>query len=162
MHQWYWSYQYPDFLNSDDEFIEFDSYLVPESDLEDGALNLMIDKLICFSSSANSPTGNITGNSNLPSVHDIIGDPLLSKLEAQYYTGRRDNIYARDLGPDRSLTRTERLELASRYEASGDTKYNLKTIKVGMFKGERHLVYGDNTTKAAPSRALIEVIRNSK
>ncbi len=40
-HQWYWSYQYPDFLNSDDEFIEFDSYLVPESDLEDGRLRLL-------------------------------------------------------------------------------------------------------------------------
>ena len=40
-HQWYWSYQYPDFLNMDDEFIEFDSYLVPESDLEDGALRML-------------------------------------------------------------------------------------------------------------------------
>ncbi len=33
-HQWYWSYQHTDFLNSDEEFIEFDSYLVPESDLD--------------------------------------------------------------------------------------------------------------------------------
>ena len=40
-HQWYWSYQYPDFLNSDNEFIEYDSYLVPESDLEDGALRML-------------------------------------------------------------------------------------------------------------------------
>lgn len=40
-HQWYWSYQYPDFLDQDDEFIEFDSYLVPESDLEDGALRML-------------------------------------------------------------------------------------------------------------------------
>ena len=40
-HQWYWSYMYPDFLNSDDEFIEFDSYLIPESDLEDGALRML-------------------------------------------------------------------------------------------------------------------------
>ena len=40
-HQWYWSYQYPDFLNNDDEFIEFDSYLVPESDLEYGGLRLL-------------------------------------------------------------------------------------------------------------------------
>jgi len=40
-HQWYWSYQYPDFLNSDGEFIEFDSYLVPESDLEEGALRML-------------------------------------------------------------------------------------------------------------------------
>ena len=40
-HQWYWSYQYPDFLTSDNEFIEFDSYLVPESDLQDGALRML-------------------------------------------------------------------------------------------------------------------------
>jgi len=40
-HQWYWSYQYPDFLDSNDEFIEFDSYIVPESDLEEGDLRLL-------------------------------------------------------------------------------------------------------------------------
>jgi len=40
-HQWYWSYEYPDFLNSDGDFIEFDSYLVPESDLEEGTLRML-------------------------------------------------------------------------------------------------------------------------
>jgi cytochrome c oxidase subunit II len=40
-HQWYWSYEYPDFSNSDNEIIEYDSYLVPESDLEEGALRLL-------------------------------------------------------------------------------------------------------------------------
>ena len=40
-HQWYWSYQYPDFLDNDDEFVEFDSYLVPESDLEKGQLRML-------------------------------------------------------------------------------------------------------------------------
>jgi len=40
-HQWYWSYEYPDFLNSDNDFIEFDSYLVPESDLEEGSLRML-------------------------------------------------------------------------------------------------------------------------
>ncbi len=40
-HQWYWSYQYPDFLNSDEEFIEFDSYIVPDSDLEEGTLRML-------------------------------------------------------------------------------------------------------------------------
>ena len=40
-HQWYWSYEYPDFLNSDGDFIEFDSYLVPESDLEKGSLRML-------------------------------------------------------------------------------------------------------------------------
>lgn len=40
-HQWYWSYQYCDFLNGDNEKIEFDSYLIPEEDLEDGALRML-------------------------------------------------------------------------------------------------------------------------
>jgi len=40
-HQWYWSYQYPDFLDSNDEFIEFDSYIVPESDLQEGTLRML-------------------------------------------------------------------------------------------------------------------------
>jgi len=40
-HQWYWSYQYPDFIDSNNEFIEFDSYIVPESDLEEGALRML-------------------------------------------------------------------------------------------------------------------------
>jgi cytochrome c oxidase subunit II len=40
-HQWYWSYQYPDFLNNDDDFIEFDSYIIPDSDLDDGALRML-------------------------------------------------------------------------------------------------------------------------
>ncbi len=39
-HQWYWRYQYPDFLDSGDDFIEFDSYLIPESDLEEGSLRM--------------------------------------------------------------------------------------------------------------------------
>ena len=40
-HQWYWSYEYPDFLSNDGDFIEYDSYLVPESDLENGALRML-------------------------------------------------------------------------------------------------------------------------
>ena len=40
-HQWYWSYQYPDFIDSNDDLIEFDSYIVPESDLEEGGLRML-------------------------------------------------------------------------------------------------------------------------
>jgi heme/copper-type cytochrome/quinol oxidase subunit 2 len=40
-HQWYWSYQYPDFVDSNEEFIEFDSYIVPDSDLEQGELRML-------------------------------------------------------------------------------------------------------------------------
>ncbi len=40
-HQWYWSYQYPDFLDSNNDLIEFDSYIIPDSDLEPGSLRLL-------------------------------------------------------------------------------------------------------------------------
>jgi len=40
-HQWYWTYQYSDFVNEDGDSIEFDSYMVPETDLEDGQLRLL-------------------------------------------------------------------------------------------------------------------------
>ena len=40
-HQWYWSYQYPDFTNTDEEYVEFDSYIIPESDLEKGKLRML-------------------------------------------------------------------------------------------------------------------------
>nr|YP_009192107.1 cytochrome c oxidase subunit II [Angaria neglecta]ALK03351.1 cytochrome c oxidase subunit II [Angaria neglecta] len=35
-HQWYWSYEYSDFLN-----VEFDSYMVPEDDLSTGQARLL-------------------------------------------------------------------------------------------------------------------------
>nr|YP_007507044.1 cytochrome c oxidase subunit 2 [Ceratocystis cacaofunesta]YP_009704183.1 cytochrome c oxidase subunit 2 [Ceratocystis fimbriata]YP_009710335.1 cytochrome c oxidase subunit 2 [Ceratocystis albifundus]AFO38090.1 cytochrome c oxidase subunit 2 [Ceratocystis cacaofunesta]QEN73746.1 cytochrome c oxidase subunit 2 [Ceratocystis fimbriata]QFX74837.1 cytochrome c oxidase subunit 2 [Ceratocystis albifundus] len=40
-HQWYWSYQYPDFLDPNGDFIEFDSYIVPQSDLNEGDLRML-------------------------------------------------------------------------------------------------------------------------
>jgi heme/copper-type cytochrome/quinol oxidase subunit 2 len=40
-HQWYWSYQYSDFLNSDNDNIEFDSYIIPDSDLTEGTLRML-------------------------------------------------------------------------------------------------------------------------
>lgn len=35
-HQWYWRYEYTDFLN-----LEFDSYIIPTEDLEDGQFRLL-------------------------------------------------------------------------------------------------------------------------
>jgi cytochrome c oxidase subunit II len=40
-HQWYWSYEYPDFVNNEGEFVEFDSYIIPESDLEKGTFRML-------------------------------------------------------------------------------------------------------------------------
>lgn len=40
-HQWYWSYELCDFVDSSGAPIEYDSYIVPESDLENGQLRLL-------------------------------------------------------------------------------------------------------------------------
>lgn len=40
-HQWYWSYEYPDFYRISEGFLNFDSYIVPTSDLEQGTLRML-------------------------------------------------------------------------------------------------------------------------
>nr|YP_009138111.1 cytochrome c oxidase subunit 2 [Lobosphaera incisa]AKF78669.1 cytochrome c oxidase subunit 2 [Lobosphaera incisa] len=40
-HQWYWSYEYSDYNQSDEQGIAFDSYMIPEDDLELGQLRLL-------------------------------------------------------------------------------------------------------------------------
>ena len=40
-HQWYWSYEYSDYATQDGTSIEFDSYMIPEEDLELGDLRLL-------------------------------------------------------------------------------------------------------------------------
>ena len=40
-HQWYWSYEYPDFYKISEGFLNFDSYIVPTSDLEEGTLRML-------------------------------------------------------------------------------------------------------------------------
>jgi len=40
-HQWYWSYEYSDYSSEDGEVINFDSYMIPEEDLELGHIRLL-------------------------------------------------------------------------------------------------------------------------
>jgi cytochrome c oxidase subunit 2 len=40
-HQWYWSYEYSDYNQSDSEGLLFDSYMIPEDELEYGQLRLL-------------------------------------------------------------------------------------------------------------------------
>lgn len=39
--QWYWSYEYSDYVNENAEGVTFDSYMVPTTDLEPGQLRLL-------------------------------------------------------------------------------------------------------------------------
>lgn len=40
-HQWYWSYEYSDYVDENYESINFDSYMIPEEDLDKGHLRLV-------------------------------------------------------------------------------------------------------------------------
>ena len=40
-HQWYWSYEYSDYVTDKEDSIAFDSYMVQEDDLEKGQLRLL-------------------------------------------------------------------------------------------------------------------------
>jgi cytochrome c oxidase subunit 2 len=40
-HQWYWSYEYSDYNTSDEDSLSFDSYMIPEEDLQKGELRLL-------------------------------------------------------------------------------------------------------------------------
>nr|P43377.1 RecName: Full=Cytochrome c oxidase subunit 2; AltName: Full=Cytochrome c oxidase polypeptide II; Flags: Precursor [Kazachstania exigua]CAA49204.1 cytochrome oxidase subunit 2 [Kazachstania exigua] len=40
-YQWYWKYEYFDFINDNGETIEFESYVIPDSLLEEGQLRLL-------------------------------------------------------------------------------------------------------------------------
>lgn len=40
-HQWYWSVEYSDFINEEGDSIEFDSYIVPDTDLISGQFRLL-------------------------------------------------------------------------------------------------------------------------
>jgi cytochrome c oxidase subunit 2 len=40
-HQWYWSYEYTDYETASGDPVEFDSYMIPEADLEPGQLRLL-------------------------------------------------------------------------------------------------------------------------
>lgn len=40
-HQWYWSYEYSDLISSDFEELNFDSYMIPTTELSSGSLRLL-------------------------------------------------------------------------------------------------------------------------
>lgn len=40
-YQWYWKYEYSDFINDSGETVEFESYVIPDELLEEGQLRLL-------------------------------------------------------------------------------------------------------------------------
>ena len=161
LHQWYWSYEYTDFLISNGDFIEFDSYLIPEFELEDGALRVSEVDIIDFSSS----------RSTLPSFKDL--DNSLSASELPRYTFSRDedlferltkqkNSFSKDASSARSYISREWevdkildnghkarvLELAQSSGQMNTNGYHINQIMRGQYKGEVRVCYYNTTANA--------------
>ena len=53
-HQWYWAYEYSDYYTQGGKTIEFDSYMIPETDLKIGDLRLLeVDNQIVIPTNTN-------------------------------------------------------------------------------------------------------------
>ena len=80
-HQWYWSYQYPDFLNSDRGFVEFDPYFA----MDRGGTNIANDEGNNAGGNANNNNANNDNNGNNNTIFDPEGyantQDLLRALE---------------------------------------------------------------------------------
>lgn len=88
-HQWYWSYEYPDFLNSEEEpeLVEFDSYIVPESDLEEGELRMLeVDNKVVLPKSTHTRFVVTAGDV----IHSFASPALGIKCDA--YPGRLNQV----------------------------------------------------------------------
>ena len=118
MHQWYWSYQYPDFLNTDEELIDFDSYLVPEVDIETTLLSSNNDGVV----------NNILPGINevLPGGHINNRDSLIEKLRSM---DKSKHIYDDEQAV--YITRSEQSILDHCARRSGGRPYTIY-----MWKGE--------------------------
>jgi cytochrome c oxidase subunit 2 len=78
-HQWYWSYEYSDFVNDDGESIEFDSYMIPGDDLEDGQLRqLEVDARVVVP--VNTHIRFIVTGADV--IHDFAVPALALKIDA--------------------------------------------------------------------------------
>lgn len=88
-HQWYWSYRYPDFATKEGECVEFDSYLLSESDLDRGQLRkLDTDNVTYVPSNYNIrfllESGDVIHSWAVPSLG----------LKVDVYPGRLNVIFA--------------------------------------------------------------------
>jgi heme/copper-type cytochrome/quinol oxidase subunit 2 len=94
-HQWYWSYQYSDYLDSNNNIVEFDSYIIPEQDLEEGRLRMLeVDNRVIVPESTDIRFVVTSGDV----IHSFSCNSLGLKCDA--YPGRLNqmSIYINRLG----------------------------------------------------------------
>jgi heme/copper-type cytochrome/quinol oxidase subunit 2 len=90
-HQWYWSYEYADFIDEQEEFISFDSYLVNESELEPGRLRMLeVDNRVILPELTHARF-NI---SSTDVIHSLACPALGLKCDAYPFKTNQISVYA--------------------------------------------------------------------
>jgi len=90
-HQWYWSYEYADFLTEDDDFIAYDSYLVGESELEEGRLRMLdVDNRLILPELTHARF-NV---SSTDVIHSLASPSLGLKCDAYPYKTNQMSVYS--------------------------------------------------------------------
>jgi heme/copper-type cytochrome/quinol oxidase subunit 2 len=90
-HQWYWSYELADFLNNDNEYIAFDSYMINESELEKGKLRMLeVDNRIILPESTHTRF-NI---SSTDVIHSVACPALGIKCDAYPFKTNQVSVYS--------------------------------------------------------------------
>lgn len=108
----------------------------------------------------------MSSTSVLPHIDTVISrDSLLDTLKYQLeYNPENKDIYDKRWRESPGYLNQElRLELASRYAASGDKGYKPLTLRNPRYNGETHLFYpGDGQTKIRVSSGLIDILKINK
>ena len=87
-HQWYWSYEYSDYESASGDAIEFDSYMVPDSDLSTGQLRLLeVDNRLNIP--VDTHTRLVVQSTDV--IHDFAVPSLGIKVDA--YPGRLNQTF---------------------------------------------------------------------
>jgi len=90
-HQWYWSYEFPEFIKNDDETVAFDSYMINEPELEAGRLRMLeVDNRIILPTFAHARF-NI---SSTDVIHSLGCPSLALKCDAYPYKNSQISVFA--------------------------------------------------------------------
>lgn len=90
-HQWYWSYEYGDFINSEEDYIQFDSYMIGEDELDKGRLRMLeVDNRIILP----ELTHTKFTISSTDVIHSLATPSLGIKCDAYPYKTNQISVYS--------------------------------------------------------------------
>jgi len=150
------NYGFPDFLDLSNEFIEIDSYIVPNSDLctqNDSYVN-------CTCILVES---DLFEGFNKVGIGNIMEDETLRRILDQQSFNHGDvslTVYS-DRFPECFQLNTPELrgDFADRVAASGHTDFRVEVPQEGRFAGERLVRYVTSGNIVKPSSKIVEILR---